>query len=257
MKSLFIVILLVICLHVISSLAEYKFYDPWILTKIAGKKMRPGQKVTLKIRSMFERTVLLKIRRHDANFFNVLAENVKLKVGYNYVKVKIPSGDFATPSSQNYISIESGLILERSASFQIGDPGFGLTIRKTVSGYIIKVGNTLEASWKGSYVPPGVDPSTFNDIFCSFFPVRFLHNVAYRYKYFENGVDFNITTGGLNYTIPLDTVPDTLYKINCYIGNNINQTGYSSGSFLKVHEDLILKFQLTFDIPGGNDIDGV
>ncbi|RHZ79766.1 hypothetical protein Glove_141g28 [Diversispora epigaea] len=212
MKSLFITILLVICLHVISSLAEYTFYDPWIITKIAGKRMRPGQKVTLKILSNYEDTFRFSIQRYGSNINKVLAENVNLKVGKNKVTVIIPSGDFVIPSSQYYISIAIELPVETTASFQIGDPGFGLTIYKPVPHYIIKVGNILEARWKGSYVPPGVDKSTINRIYCYFDSFKKSAHSPRSSKLFVDGMDFNFTSGGLDYKLPLDTIPNTLYK---------------------------------------------
>ncbi|RHZ79093.1 hypothetical protein Glove_151g149 [Diversispora epigaea] len=240
-KNLFFIatILLVICLHVISSLATYPISDPWIVTNIAGKRKHPGTKVTLKIRSPSKKTVSIYIQQRKTNFNQTLATNVKLCAGYNEVKVAIPLfGDFVKPSPQNYFAVfENGVRVDYSATFKIGHPDFGITINRPVAGDVIKVGHELKASWKGNFLPPGADPSTFRLVRCLFEPAKLQSpNAIFSSKNFVNGVDFDFATGSLVYKLPLDTIPNTLYKFGCLAVNSAVTPNefhiYSAGTFL-------------------------
>ncbi|RHZ83571.1 hypothetical protein Glove_91g90 [Diversispora epigaea] len=240
MKSFFIAILLVICLHVISSLAiplsDHQISDPWILSNVAGNPMHLGQTVVLQIRSPSITTVNINLLQRVPFFNQTLVTDIKLCVGYNEVKVTIPESGLKS-SPQTYFAIfEKGVRVDYSATFEIGHPGFGITFLQPVAGAVLKVGDILIPRWKvdGSFVPEGANPSTFKVERCLFEPAKL--PTPQRSKNFQNGVDFDFTKGSLEYQIPLNTIPDTLYKFGCLVINRATNPWefhvYSAGTFL-------------------------
>ncbi|CAG8543025.1 3219_t:CDS:1 [Diversispora eburnea] len=246
MKTFFIAILSIICLHVISSLAipvSNEIKIPWIVANVAGKKFSPGQQVNLQIISPSERIININIRQRLTGFDQVLETNVKLSAGHNEIKVTIPSsGNFVKPSPQNYFTIfENGARGDYSATFEIGDPDYGISFIQPVAGGVIKVGDTLETKWKveKSYVPPGADPSTFRVQHFLFEPAVIPQGQSFSSKFFPNdGVAVNFESGSLEYELPLDTIPNVLYKMGCLVLNTATTPWerhiYSAGTFLVI-----------------------
>ncbi|RHZ78441.1 hypothetical protein Glove_165g168 [Diversispora epigaea] len=229
MKSFFIAISLVICLHIISSLAStisHPIPYPWILTKIAGKRFKPGQKVTLKIRSPSKTTVGIDIQQGQDISSQVLVKNFKLKAGDNEVKVKLPSsGNFAKPSPEYFFVItKNRLRVSISATFEIGNPVYGVTIFNPVAGDVLKAGDKIKLRWKGRFDLPGAAPSKYHS--CAF------GNSNMGGIYFTRN-NFNLTIGSIYYRIPLNTIPD-LYQFWCFIDTDYSHTKeymYYSGTF--------------------------
>ncbi|CAG8543044.1 3220_t:CDS:2 [Diversispora eburnea] len=198
--------------------------------------MRPGQKVSLKIHSSSKTIVDIHILQKNTFLDQVLATNVTLYVGYNKVKFRIPlSGNFVKPSPLNYFAIvENEFSVDHSATFRIGHPGFGLTIRKPVAGDVIKLGNILKVRWKGSYVPPCANSSTFRVERCLIKQtiVRDAEEDVGEIWFIE-GQNLNFTTGGLDFETSF-MVPN-LYKFACIIINKVNGNEFQYSSVVCLH----------------------
>ncbi|CAG8578067.1 1893_t:CDS:2 [Diversispora eburnea] len=234
MKSI-IAILLVICLHIISSQAHKipKIPGPWIVTDIAGKQKYPGSTCTLTILSPNKTTINVNILQRGSPFNQSLLTNVKLCRGSNKVTVKLPSsGVVADPRYYFTIYNTNGLRIDYSATFQIGDPKFGITIRKPVAGDILKIGQTLKASWFGSYVPPGYSQNNFTVVRALLEPAIIPPSQPVTAFNFIPGQNLTFSSGCLKFTLPNSIPRNTLYKFGFLIVSSIspyNQQIYSAG----------------------------
>ncbi|CAG8434275.1 3259_t:CDS:1 [Diversispora eburnea] len=239
-KSVFIAILLVICLQVISSLESYipssEIPGPWIISDIAGEKVITGQDVSLEIVSPKYTLVNINLLQRGSVNNETLLTNVELDTGINTVTVKIPSsGNFTTASPQNYFALYcDGARIDYSATFQIGDPGFGITISKPVAGDNLKIGEELVAKWNGSYVPPGENETNFTLVRALLEPAITTGPIVVTFNFFPSS-NLTFSSGTLNFTLPSTIPNNTLYKFGFLITSNIKgyeRQIYSSGTFL-------------------------
>ncbi|CAG8434280.1 3260_t:CDS:1 [Diversispora eburnea] len=238
-KSVFIAILLVICLQVISSLASYipisGLPGPWIITDLAGFKMYAGQYIYIKIVSPKYTLVNINLLQRGSVNNETLLTNVGLYYGISIITVELPSsGNFTKDSPQNYFAVYSnGARLDYSGTFQIGSPAFGPKIRKPLAGDVLRIGEVLVATWEGSYVPPGENETSFTFVRALLEPAITTGSVvAFN---FLSGQDLNFSSYTFNFTLPSTIPNNTYYKFGFLITSNI--TGYekqiySSGTFL-------------------------
>ncbi|RHZ67425.1 hypothetical protein Glove_301g33 [Diversispora epigaea] len=238
-KSGFIAILFVICLHVISSLADIPISEipgPWIITKIAGETMQTGQNVDLEIVSPINTLISVNILQRGSTNNQTLVTDVGLYCGVNVVTVTIPSGNFSTPNPENYFAIYSnGTRIDYTATFQIGDPGFGITISNPVAGDVLEIGGELKAKWNGSYVPPGQDASSFTFVRGLLEPAV-ISGVVVSFNFFP-GSNITFEDGSLIFALPSTIPSNTLYKFGFLITSSVSTYAtqiYSSGTFLIV-----------------------
>lgn len=238
-KSIFIAILLAICLQVISSQARYvrTIPGPWIVTDIAGRQKSVGEKVYLTILSPGPTTITVNILQRGSSFNQTLTTST-LKRGKNKVSVIIPSGVFATPSPQNYFAIyQDGQRVDYSGTFQIGNPGWGITVYKPVAGDILKIGCLFKPKWKGSFVPPGQDASKFVLARGLLEPANIIPGTDVVTFNFINGQNLTFSDGTLTFKLPSTIPTNTLYKFGFLAVSNTTQYPsqiYSAGTFLIV-----------------------
>ncbi|CAG8515047.1 4195_t:CDS:1 [Diversispora eburnea] len=235
-KYVFIAILLVICLQVISSIPISEIPGPWIVSDIAGKKVKTGENICLKIGSPKYTLVNITLLQRGSVNNQTLLTNVGLDSGINKVTVKIPSsGNFTTANPENYFALYSnGERIDYSATFQIGDPGFGITICKPVAGDVLKIGKVLVAKWSGSYVPPSENATSFTLVRALLEPAITTGPNVVAFNFFP-GSNLTFSTCTLNFTLPSTIPNNTLYKFGFLITSNISKYEmqiYSSGTFL-------------------------
>ncbi|RHZ89629.1 hypothetical protein Glove_13g57 [Diversispora epigaea] len=234
MKSI-ISILLVICLHIISSQAR-AIPGPWIVTDIAGKRKYPSERFTLEILSPSETTINVNLLQRGSTFNQSLLTNVKLHRESNKVDVELPSSGVESNPEYYFAIYSNGLRIDYSGTFQIGDPRFGITICKPVAGDHLKIGQTLKARWFGSFVPPGQSPADFTLVRALLEPALIppIQAPIVSFNFFP-GVNLTFSSNHLDFELPNSIPPNTLYKFGFLIVSQIPgflTQIYSSGTFL-------------------------
>lgn len=233
-KSIFIAILLAICLQVISSQAHTPS-GPWITSDVAGKHLNVGDKVCLTIRSPRSYNLTVNILRRGSDLNKTLTTTT-LKRGNNVVCVKIPCGNFSTPSPQNYFAIyANGLRVDYSGTFKIGQPGFGVTIFKPKAGDVVQIGSVFRPKWRGRFVPPGQKASDFKLVHALLEPAVVPPPQPAPLFFFYPNVNFTFKDGTLSFKLPPFIPKNTLYKFGFRIDSTIPQYKmqiYSSGTFM-------------------------
>ena len=216
-----------------------KIPGPWIVTNIAGKRKEVGETVNLKIRSPNSTVVTINLLQRGTNFNKTIARGVKLNPGRNVVPVVIPGGVFATPSPQNYFAVFlNGLRVDYSATFQIGCPGWGITVHRPTVGTVLRIRDTLHARWHGSFVPPNQDPSNFTLVRGLLEPALVGpdgSSIPYISFNFINGINLTFTSHYLDFKLPPTIPPNTLYKFGFLALSSVptyKMQIYSAGTFL-------------------------
>ncbi|RHZ83173.1 hypothetical protein Glove_99g38 [Diversispora epigaea] len=238
----FIAILLVICLQIISSQANFisKVPGPWIVTDVAGKYKNPGDRWKLTILSPSKITVNVTIARRGSFNVQVLNPSFKLYRGVNKITVKLPkTGFFSLPNPEYYFVISVNLArVDYSGTFTIGRPRFGITIYEPKAGDILKIGEKLKARWFGSYYPPGYPRANFTLVRALLEPAIISPPPAAPPVAFNFLPGYNLTfkSGFLKFRLPSTIPRNTLYKFG-FLVTSTNITNYviqiySAGTFL-------------------------
>jgi hypothetical protein len=225
LKNIFLIVILLAIFQL--ALADANdLQGPWIVSNVAGKKFKLGEKLLLKVRcpKSVDHLDSINILQRGASFNTSLLSNVKVCPGLNKIWLTLPvNGSFSAPSPQNYIAIFlGGRRVDYSATFRIGNPNFGVTFEKPCAGETLHPGDTLIAKWKGKF------GNGFVFAWGLFEPTS---NFSLRPRFFyPNEISFS--KGKFSYKLPADFVTGALWKFGFRAnGTNGAIEIFSAGTF--------------------------
>ncbi|CAG8789733.1 12379_t:CDS:2, partial [Dentiscutata erythropus] len=128
----------------------------WIVSDLAGKSFQPGDTCEFQVMAPdnYTGTYNINLRnRESPSGGGTLLSGVSFKPGLNTFELAIPE---TVPGPYYYINFWGPTREDYSATFTIGDPGYGVSIVEPAAGTIIHPGDTLIANWYGTYEKPGV-----------------------------------------------------------------------------------------------------
>ncbi|CAG8661342.1 13463_t:CDS:2, partial [Cetraspora pellucida] len=212
----------------------------WIVTDLAGKVFQPGDTFDFAVMAPDNYTgrYNINLRNHEMPRagFVTLQSGVSFKGGLNTFNLEIPSnGQLSVPSPVYYILIWGPTNEDYSATFTIGDPGYGVSIVNPAAGIVLHPGDIFEASWYGTYERPDVEGIEFihallepaeNDDRPRTYTFRADRQISFESQYFE-------------LELPEDILAPRVWKFG-FLFNSSNggySTIVSSGSFLILPND--------------------
>ncbi|CAG8693865.1 16426_t:CDS:2 [Racocetra persica] len=134
----------------------------WIGTDFSGKQFQPGDWIDWEVMAPenYDGTYsILLVNREIRSVFVTLQSEVYFEAGLNKFSFEIPSN--LEPSPVYFINFRGPNREDYSATFTIGEPGYGVTIVSPAAGTVMHPGDILEASWYGNYDKPDVDDIHF------------------------------------------------------------------------------------------------
>ncbi|KAF0505752.1 hypothetical protein F8M41_019293 [Gigaspora margarita] len=221
-----------------NAFAKDQFPTPnqlWIISDIAGKKFQPGDTCKFKVMAPdnYPGTFNINLRnRETPSLGGPLLTNVSFQSGLNTFELTIPQ----TASSPYYfINFGGGPTREDySATFTIGDPGYGVSIEEPAGGSILHPGDKLIAKWSGSYEKPGVEGISFIHAL-----LELAVNNRTRTYPFQADKDIKFEDHYFEYTLPDDLITNRVWKFGFLFNNSDGSysTIVSGGSFLMLPKE--------------------
>ncbi|CAG8506688.1 960_t:CDS:2 [Cetraspora pellucida] len=212
----------------------------WIVTDLAGKVFQPGDTFDFAVMAPdnYTGTYNINLRNHEmprAGYVTLLS-GISFKGGLNTFNLEIPSNSqLSVPSPVYYIIFWGPTDEDYSATFTIGEPGYGVSIVNPAAGIVLHPGDTFEASWYGTYERPDVEGIEFihallepaeNDDFPHTYPFQADRQISFESQYFE-------------LKLPTDILAPRVWKFGFLFNTSDGSysTIVSSGSFLILPND--------------------